>query len=157
MCRSSPIRVLPALQKIVCVLLGLAAVATTSGFAEARDGCGSGYYFNGHRCRPMARHRDQPERLRRAKPNRRTPTETAFAAVKAELRDRDVTFDRVRVESGVVCGMVEAKNARGDNSGQMLFVYVGSEEKAYVLDPTSDAPQDRVNAAIGASQQNCQH
>ena len=34
------------------VLIGLAALATLASAAEARDGCGRGFFFNGVRCVP---------------------------------------------------------------------------------------------------------
>jgi len=34
-------------------LLALAAVAASAGVAEARDGCGRGFFYNGVRCVPM--------------------------------------------------------------------------------------------------------
>ncbi|ARP97954.1 GCG_CRPN prefix-to-repeats domain-containing protein [Pseudorhodoplanes sinuspersici] len=34
------------------LLLALAAVAAFAGVAEARDGCGRGWYYNGYRCVP---------------------------------------------------------------------------------------------------------
>lgn len=39
----------------VLLLLALTALSGFSQSAEARDGCGPGWYFNGYTCRPMAR------------------------------------------------------------------------------------------------------
>jgi hypothetical protein len=35
------------------ILLALAALTAFAGVAEARDGCGRGFFFNGVRCVPM--------------------------------------------------------------------------------------------------------
>lgn len=35
------------------VLIGFAALMALAGAAEARDGCGGGFFFNGVRCVPM--------------------------------------------------------------------------------------------------------
>ncbi len=151
------------MRRVGSVGLGLVALAALLSVADARDGCGSGYYFNGHRCRPMQRPYDGRERrhhrhsgIQRAK-RPETRTATALAAVKQELRVDDAVFDALRFEGGAVCGLVEAKKGAGENTGRMLFVYVSSEGKAYVLDPWSDAPQSGVNASITAYQKHCQH
>jgi hypothetical protein len=57
----------------------------------------------------------------------------ARAAVQADVGDPDAAFERVSVGKDAVCGVVEAKNARGAHTGRMLFVYVRAERKAYVL------------------------
>lgn len=36
------------------ILLAFVAVTAFAGVAEARDGCGRGWYYNGYRCVPMA-------------------------------------------------------------------------------------------------------
>lgn len=33
--------------------LGIAALLASASFAEAADGCGRGFYWNGYRCAPM--------------------------------------------------------------------------------------------------------
>ncbi|HWV54139.1 GCG_CRPN prefix-to-repeats domain-containing protein [Pseudorhodoplanes sp.] len=35
------------------ILFALAALAVFGGVAEARDGCGRGFFYNGYRCVPM--------------------------------------------------------------------------------------------------------
>jgi hypothetical protein len=35
------------------VFVGIAALTIVSTVAEARDGCGSGWYYNGRRCVPQ--------------------------------------------------------------------------------------------------------
>ena len=55
-------RVEDQVRKLISVALGVAAVAALSGGAEARDGCGPGWYFDGYRCRPMAREYYGPPR-----------------------------------------------------------------------------------------------
>jgi hypothetical protein len=37
------------------LLFGILGLLIVSQTADARDGCGPGYYFNGYRCRPMER------------------------------------------------------------------------------------------------------
>jgi len=49
-------------RKMIPVALGVAAVAALSSGAEARDGCGQGWYFDGYGCRPMAREYYGPPR-----------------------------------------------------------------------------------------------
>jgi hypothetical protein len=36
------------------IFLALAALTAFAGVAEARDGCGRGWFYNGYRCVPMA-------------------------------------------------------------------------------------------------------
>ena len=43
------------MRKLSSAALGVAVVAALLGRAEARDGCGAGWYFDGYGCRPMAR------------------------------------------------------------------------------------------------------
>ena len=43
------------MRKLISVALGVAAVAALSSGAEARDGCGPGWYFDGYGCQQMAR------------------------------------------------------------------------------------------------------
>jgi hypothetical protein len=38
---------------LVAVLFAVAAMSAMPQAADARDGCGPGYYYNGYRCRPM--------------------------------------------------------------------------------------------------------
>lgn len=44
------------------LLLAVAAFAVSSTAAEARDGCGRGYYHNGYRCVPERYNRPPPDR-----------------------------------------------------------------------------------------------
>lgn len=44
------------------LLLAVAAFAIASTGAEARDGCGRGYYYNGYRCAPERYYRPPPDR-----------------------------------------------------------------------------------------------
>ncbi len=89
---------------------------------------------------------------------RRNSDAAAFrTAVKSELRDPNATIDATTVHKEAVCGTVEAKNSSGGNTGRMLFVYVQSEKKAYVLGGPSDTTSQSVNAAIAAYQEHCQH
>src|SRR4051812_21527372 len=39
----------------VSLVLGFGVLSSLPSVADARDGCGPGYYFNGYRCRPMER------------------------------------------------------------------------------------------------------
>ena len=55
-------RVEDQVRKLISVALGVAAVAALSSGAEARDGCGPGWYFDGYRCRPMGREYYGPPR-----------------------------------------------------------------------------------------------
>jgi hypothetical protein len=50
------------MSKLISVALAAAAIAAVSGVADARDGCGPGFYFNGYRCRPMEREDYGPPR-----------------------------------------------------------------------------------------------
>ncbi len=43
------------MRKGLFVFFGSLAIASLAGVADARDGCGQGYYFDGYRCRPMYR------------------------------------------------------------------------------------------------------
>ena len=135
------------MRRVGSVGLGLVALAALLSVADARDGCGSGYYFNGHRCRPMQRPYDGRERrhhrhsgIQRAK-RPETRTATALAAVKQELRVDDAVFDALRFEGGAICGLVEAKNGPGENTGRMLFVYVSSEGKGTCSIPGPTPPR----------------
>jgi hypothetical protein len=38
---------------LFAVLFAVAAMSVAPQAADARDGCGPGYYYNGYRCRPM--------------------------------------------------------------------------------------------------------
>jgi hypothetical protein len=40
---------------IALALLGMAALAAVPGDADARNGCGRGFFYNGYRCVPMGR------------------------------------------------------------------------------------------------------
>ena len=41
------------MRQFAILLLSVAALAATTELAAARDGCGSGWYYNGYRCVPM--------------------------------------------------------------------------------------------------------
>lgn len=41
------------MNRLLALALGLAALTALSPPAEARDGCGRGYYFDGYGCRPQ--------------------------------------------------------------------------------------------------------
>jgi len=86
---------------------------------------------------------------------RRRGTDTtapALAAVKSELRDpASARFEAIRAVGDAVCGTVEAKNELGADTGRMLFVYVKSVGRAYVLDYSADG-----NAALEAYEKYCQ-
>jgi hypothetical protein len=44
------------------LLLAVAVFALASTAAEARDGCGRGFYYNGYRCAPERYYRPPPDR-----------------------------------------------------------------------------------------------
>src|SRR5215831_5888296 len=46
--------------RMTALLLGIAALTVVSTVAEAADGCGRGWYYNGRRCVPM----DEPRYFR---------------------------------------------------------------------------------------------
>jgi hypothetical protein len=48
------------MSRVNAVLLGIAALTALSTVAEAADGCGRGWYYNGRRCVPM----DEPRYFR---------------------------------------------------------------------------------------------
>jgi hypothetical protein len=77
-------------------------------------------------------------------------------AVQSELRDPNASFEAVRMHNGAVCGRVEAKNSVGGNTGQMLFVYVRSDRRAYVLGAAADMGAEAENAAIATYQEYCE-
>jgi hypothetical protein len=144
-------------RKLVWITLLKVAALWAAFDAQASDSCGSGRYFNGHRCRTIVKEDHGQER--HGQPRRRFPSErepSAQDVVKGELGDPGATFGAIRQQAGAVCGTVEAKNPEGVSSGQMLFVYVRSERKAYVLDPRSDADAKAVNAAIAIYRDYCQ-
>jgi hypothetical protein len=41
------------MSRITALFVGIAALTVVSTVAEARDGCGSGWYYNGRRCVPQ--------------------------------------------------------------------------------------------------------
>jgi len=41
------------MSRITAVFVGIAALTIVSTVAQARDGCGSGWYYNGRRCVPQ--------------------------------------------------------------------------------------------------------
>ncbi len=51
------------------LIVGLAALAVSTA-AEARDGCGRGFYFDGYRCRPERYYRPPPPRYYEEPPPR---------------------------------------------------------------------------------------
>jgi len=51
--------------RMIALLLAFTALSALSQSAEARDGCGRGWYFNGYACRPMARDYGPPPYVER--------------------------------------------------------------------------------------------
>ena len=41
------------MSRLTALFVGVAALTVVSTLAEARDGCGSGWYYNGRRCVPQ--------------------------------------------------------------------------------------------------------
>jgi len=82
--------------------------------------------------------------------------EEARAAVQSALNDPAAVFERVSVQKDAVCGVVEATNDRGIDTGKMLFVYIRGERKAYVLNSRpADGPAAEAEAT-DKYQEHCQ-
>jgi hypothetical protein len=69
------------MSRITAVFVGLAALTIVSTVAEARDGCGSGWYYNGRRCVPQ----DEPGYYR---PERRGYYEDRGPGIRLDLGGR---------------------------------------------------------------------
>ncbi len=87
---------------VVSLLLGFAAISALSNVAEARDGCGPGFYFNGYRCRPMER---EYKGLPRVVPERRYYGGYAIGMppiwIQPEIRDPRCGRPNYTIQDGV--------------------------------------------------------